>query len=158
MTTSTRFYLDNDGQAALLDWASYWLLGSCGDRLPEGARAIGVREKPTGTLRCVFVFVETYRGIIDVHIATDHSRRWCSRNVIRGFFGYLFLLRRAFRVQAVIEATNTKAKRLLEGVGFREEACLDSGWAPGTKAILFSMTPGECRWLDDEDKKGLGYG
>ncbi len=100
------------------------------------------------------VSIETYDGIIDVHFASNGSGRWARPNVFGGLFGYLFLVRRAFRVQGIIPVDAPPAHiSMMLRLGFRAEGTLASGVAPLKDGIMFGMSIQDCAWIEESDKE-----
>ena len=142
-------YLNNEDQIGLLAWSAprAFVNGAW----PPIAKAMGVYEAETGKLRAVLVTVETYNGIIDCHFASDGSRNWATRNILRGLFGYVFCVRKAHRIQTVSPADNTKILRTDLVTGWIPEGTARDAMGPGKDGIMFSMTPATCKWLEEDD-------
>jgi len=145
-------YLSNENQEALLEWAR--------DRIgfpgtwPVGARALGVLDADADDrVRATLVTVQTYEGIIDAHLASDGSRRWATRNILGGFFGYMFFFREARRVQTVIDPENTDSVFMVYKMGFTFEGRVAASLDNGKDGVLLGMTPESCKWIV-EDKDG----
>jgi len=143
-------FLANEHQDELLDWAfqridmnGFW---------PVGARALGVYDEAKGdAIRAVLVTVETYRGVIDAHFASDGSRTWATRNILGGIFGYLFFVRGAHRVQTLVSPENDKTIIMNYKLGFKFEASLDGAMDDGGPGVLMSMSPQSCKWLKGKE-------
>lgn len=69
-----------------------------------------------------------------------------TRAFLRGIFFYPFLQMNCRRITALIDASNTKSRRLVEHAGFRQEGVLRDG-APTEDVILYGMTRDECRFI-----------
>lgn len=85
----------------------------------------------------------------DIHmtIATN-TPRWASRAVLRALFVYPFLTLGVARVTATTGKGNSRAQRLLEGVGFRQEGAVRLGILGREDALLYGMLRQECRWVE----------
>ncbi|MCR9274401.1 MULTISPECIES: hypothetical protein [unclassified Mameliella] len=140
-------------QPALLQWAAGRVSDDPGT-WPPAACALGVVDAETGEVLAVMVSIETYDGIIDVHFASNGSGRWARPNVFGGLFGYLFLVRRAFRVQGIIPVDAPPAHiSMMLRLGFRAEGTLASGVAPLKDGIMFGMSIQDCAWIEESDKE-----
>ena len=142
-------YLNNEDQEAMLAWAG--MRAHLDGPWPEHAKALGVYEAETGKLRAVLVTVETYSGIIDCHFASDGSKTWATRNILRGLFGYVFKVRKAHRIQTVSPASNRAILRVDLALGWQCEGTARDAMGPGQDGVIFGMTPETCIWLKDDD-------
>lgn len=140
-------------QPTMLQWAAGRVSDAAGT-WPRGAAAIGIVDDETGRIRAVVVECETYEGIIDVHIASDGSSTWATEAIMTGIFGYLFIVRRAFRLQGIIpvDAPRSHVSMLLRA-GFEVEGTLRNGVARDRDAIMFGMTIQACPWIEPQDKE-----
>lgn len=77
--------------------------------------------------------------------ATDP--RWMSRSVLREIFAYPFTQMRCQRVTAVIDRRNKRARKLVEGLGFRMEGVLRKALKNNRDAILYGLLKDECQWI-----------
>lgn len=73
--------------------------------------------------------------------------RWLSRSMLREIFDYPFRQMNCQRVSAVIDRRNKRARKLVEGVGFRMEGVLRKALKHNRDAILYGMTKDECKWI-----------
>lgn len=135
-----------ENQYNLLAWAA----PRCGvqELWPTESEAMGVIDE-TGELVCVFVVNAIYGDTCTAHIATDGGARWAQRNVLRGFFGYLFIVKEMTRVQAVIPVNRRPALVMATKVGFIFEGVMRRGAADGSDAVLMAMLREECPWITD---------
>lgn len=142
-------YLSNEEPKRLLMWAAprVDLKGSW----PRDAQPLGVLDADTGAIRAVMVTVQTYDEIIDAHFASDGSRRWATRNILGGLFGYLFILRGAKRVQTIVAPDNRETMIMNYKLGFTFEACIAAVMDDGGPGVLMSMTPETCKWIKEPD-------
>ncbi|KEP68808.1 hypothetical protein DL1_08455 [Thioclava dalianensis] len=142
-----RLCLTDTDQPTLLAWAAQRLQLSTG-RWPMQARALGVFDIKADRLRAVVVIVRVYESYCDVHVATDESAAWASRNIISGLAGYIFWLLRVARMQCIIGADNAKGVKILRHLGFNEIGTVPGGMDNGQDGIMFSMRKRDCRWLN----------
>ena len=138
-------YLSNEDPTTLLEWAQE-KIGFAGT-WPNGARALGVLDDKTGAIRAVLVTVHTYTGIIDAHIASDGSRKWATRNILGGLFGYMFIYHKARRVQVVIDPENTNSVFMVHKMGFVFEGRVAASLDNGKDGMILGMTPDQCKWI-----------
>jgi RimJ/RimL family protein N-acetyltransferase len=71
---------------------------------------------------------------------------WCSRRNLAAIFAYPFRQLGCRRLGALTEATNQPVRAFLCRLGFREEGLCRQALPTGD-AVIFGMTPQECRWL-----------
>lgn len=118
---------------------------------PPHAIALGVYDGDM--LRGVLVTVETYDGIIDMHFASDETRLWGNRGVLRALFGYMFEHRGARRVQTCHPVTSKAHTSIVMRLGFSVEGTLRDVIGKGEDGVLFSMLPEDCIWLAKPSQK-----
>lgn len=148
----TTLSLYNDTPKHLLRWAGE-RVGLEG-KWPSGAHPMAVVDIETSAIRAVLVVVETYKGILDVHFATDGSKKWATRYILRGLFGWMFLVRKAHRLQTVFPVDAKQTIRLALDIGFSMEGRLASIEGPGKDGYLFAMTKETCDWIKEEQVNG----
>jgi RimJ/RimL family protein N-acetyltransferase len=78
--------------------------------------------------------------------------RWCSRRNLAAIFAYPFRQLDCHRMGATTGVTNQPVRAFLCRLGFREEGVCRQAWPPSVAnptgdAVLYGMTPDECRWL-----------
>lgn len=137
-------------QYLLLGWAAK-RIGT--DKFPEESEAIGViksDEEPEP--RAVIIINALYERQCSMHIASDRKARWASSNILGGIFGYVFLVKKIDRVNAIIAQDNMDAQIMALKLGFRFEGNLRRGGLNGTDAILLSMTADQCRWIEQKEQ------
>jgi RimJ/RimL family protein N-acetyltransferase len=88
---------------------------------------------------------------IEASIAST-SPAWCSRRNLAAIFSYPFRQLQCRRLGALTEVTNQPARAFLCRLGFREEGVLRQALPPSAAnpegdAVIYGMTPEECRWL-----------
>lgn len=141
---SRNLILTDEPQYSLLEWAR----SRCGVVAPKwspDAEALGVLHGDD--LRAVIVFNAFDGDSCCAHIASDHTRRWATRNILGGIFGYAFHYRRMNRLSAVIPAGNRNAILMAVKLGFQFEGRLRAAAVDGSDAVLLSMLKDECIWL-----------
>lgn len=88
---------------------------------------------------------------IEASIAST-TPAWCSRRNLAAIFAYPFHQLECRRLGAMTEVTNQPARAFLCRLGFRQEGVLRQALPPSAAnlegdAVLYGMTPAECRWL-----------
>jgi RimJ/RimL family protein N-acetyltransferase len=97
------------------------------------------------------VFNRFHWPTIEASIATT-TPRWCSRRNLAAIFAYPFRQLDCRRLGATTGVTNQPARAFLCRLGFRLEgicrqALPPSAVDPAGDAVIYGMTPAECRWL-----------
>lgn len=97
--------------------------------------------------------VVVYDGITDfncmLHVASDGSRRFLSREFLRAVFWVPFVQWRLARVTGLVRATNEAAIRMDLGLGFKQEGVIRRAFG-GEDGIILGMLYEECRFLGDK--------
>ena len=75
------------------------------------------------------------------------SPRWCTRAVLASLFAYPFAQVKVARLQVSIAKKNKPARRLAERLSFKLEGVGRRLWDGRQDAVIYSMLPEECRWL-----------
>lgn len=81
-----------------------------------------------------------------VHIASDGSRRWCTRHFLHEAFKYAFVTAGCERVTLWIEKTNYRSRAMALGAGFKQEAVLERAGRDGVDVLIYRMFRQECRY------------
>ena len=121
--------------------------------LPEGhfkgAMAIGIALDGHPIAGVIYQYHKHWQtGLVTVEqsIATI-SPRWCTRPILFSIFNYPFTHLKAQRLQVACRKSNTKARNLVERLGFKMEGVARRGWDGKQNAVVYSMLPDECRWI-----------
>ena len=88
-----------------------------------------------------------------MHIASDGSRNWLSRDFLAAMFAYPFVQLRLHRVTGLIAASNADSLRFARHIGFRDEGVMREG-APDGDMMVLGMLRRECRWIAKEHRHG----
>lgn len=59
---------------------------------------------------------------IEINFAADHPR-WATKQVVTWLLSYPFVQLKTQRVTALVKKSNRRARKLLVGIGFKEEGC-----------------------------------
>jgi RimJ/RimL family protein N-acetyltransferase len=131
----------------LIEWAS--------QRMPYRidwgpSQAIGVAEGQRISAVVVYSRHEQmpHGNMVEMSIAAD-SPIWCRRGVLRALFHYPFVQLACVRVNARIGRKNKRARRLVEGLGFKLEGMGRRAYDGRQDAAIYSMLRNECKWLGD---------
>lgn len=90
---------------------------------------------------------------IALHIAAEPGSRWCTREFLGACFRYAFHQLGCRRVTGYVPASNTKARRLDEHLGFVYEGRLRGASLDGDDLLILGMLVNECRWLDTTSQR-----
>ncbi len=89
-----------------------------------------------------------YNGVnMQMHVASDGSRRWMTREFLRVCFDYPFNQAKVKRVTGLVGEGNMEARKFDEHLGFTLEARL-KGAHPTGDLLVFCMWKSNCRWLN----------
>ena len=93
------------------------------------------------------VAYDGYNGAnINIHVASDGSKRWINREFLWYVFYYPFVQLGCKRVTGVVPSYNQAAIQFDEKVGFELEATLRDAHPKGD-LLIYKITPDKCRWL-----------
>lgn len=124
-----------------VDWAQRTLGGI---RLARDAKTIAaVRDGEILAVVCYDTFTEFD---CHMHIASNGSRRWISRALLREAFAYPFIQCGLRRVTGLVAASNKDAMRFDLHLGFRIEGLCREG-APDGDLFILGMLRRECRFI-----------
>ena len=84
-------------------------------------------------------------SICEVSVAFDEP--FWTRKGMRTIFNYPFKQLRVSRLQAATYVGNIHCRSILERLGFQFEGIMRKAYDGETDSCLYSMMPGECRWI-----------
>jgi len=122
-----------------------WLEEKIAGTLRSDAVAIG--RETDGALRGVAAFDTFTPTSCLIHLASDGSRRWMTREFITRVFAYPFVQCGFRRVTCIISATNADSLRVTRHFGWVQEGVLRKAGTEGEDIIVFGMLREECRFL-----------
>ena len=127
---------------AVVDWAA----------LTHGVKAgysgaIGIGVEKNGVIQGAVVYHEWNGGSIRIHVVSNHSKTWVTREWLHVIFYYAFDQLKVKRITGFTPEVNTAALEFNKRVGFVEEARLKDNEATGDTIVL-KMTRKDCRWID----------
>jgi len=133
-------------------------LGACW--VPGVTSSIGLVEiAEDGTERIIAgaMFSDFNHASIQVHIAGEQGTNWLTRPFLGFCFKYAFDQAGVSKILSFIGSKNEASFRFCSHLGFKLEARLESAHPDGA-LLIYSMTRGQCRWLDLPTPKGALYG
>lgn len=125
-----------------------WAAGKIGiAAFRPDARAIGLERN--GSLIAAAVYDTFSPGTCLMHIASDGSGRWLTKDFLFRMFAYPFLQCGFRRVTGLISASNTASLTFARHIGFRDEGVLREE-APDGDVIVLGMLRRECKWIVED--------
>lgn len=103
--------------------------------------------------RAVVLFCGYNGHAIEMHVASDGSRRWLTRDYLRACFRYAFVQLGVRRVTGLVSAKNEAALKFDRALGFKDEGCIRQGADDGSDLLVLGMLRAECRFLGVDDGK-----
>jgi L-amino acid N-acyltransferase YncA len=120
----------------------------------KDAHAIG-QQSDDGQLNAVVVF-DTFSEVdCNIHVASDGSRYWLTRQFLTAAFGYPFTQCGLHRVTALVAARNVAALKLDQHLGFRREGYHRNAMPDGDLVSL-GMLRENCRFIP-QSKTGFTH-
>lgn len=126
----------------LLPWAAERIGGI---QFRADARTIGYARD--GEIMAVVVFDGFSDADCNMHIASDGTRRWLTRELLIAAFAYPFTQCGFRRVTGLVPAKNLDALRFDQHLGFRREGYHPSAAKNGGDLISLGMLREWCRFL-----------
>jgi hypothetical protein len=148
VNTSQYLYPDGDALTDVLAWATSRMQvfdpGFGGFR-PE-ARAIA--HAAGSTLRGAAVY-ELFSAVdCMVHVVSDGSTRWVTREFCVRAMAFPFIQLRQRRITCMVSEMNQPSLAFTRGFGWTEEGRMRKAGPQGEDVVLFGMLAEECRWLN----------
>lgn len=113
--------------------------------------AIGFGVEEDGKLIAGVVFNEYNGANINMHVASDGSKRWMTKQLLWMVFDYAFNQAKVKRITGLVASNNIAARKFDEHIGFVHETTL-VGAHPEGDLIVYRMFKSDCRWLKDSDE------
>lgn len=108
--------------------------------------AVGIGWLRNGELVAGVAYSE-FNGVnIQMHVASDGSRRWMTREYLWACFDYPFNQAGVKRITGLVGEGNLEARRFDEHLGFTHEATL-KGAHPTGDLLIYRMWKADCRFL-----------
>ena len=128
----------------LLPWAAERIgIG----RFRDDARAIGIVNGEN--IRAVVVYDNFSSADCNMHVASDGSSRWLTREALCHFFAYPFIQLGLRRVTAPVPADNHRALRFDRKLGFVDEGYHPHA-LPNGDLVTLGMLRHRCRFIPKE--------
>ncbi len=113
--------------------------------MPGCGTAIGLEKH--GRLVAGVLFDNFNGANVNMHVASDGSKNWMSREYLWYCFHYPFRQLGVKRITGVVAESNKAAQSFDEHIGFELETRLKDA-APDGDLLIYVMTPDKCRWLE----------
>ena len=121
-------------------------LRDCGVSVPYSAEMQGVGRLRDGELVGAVLY-EGWSGPNIIMHAAGVDGHWISKDLLKTAFAYPFNQLGCKRITAWLEASNLKSQRLIEHLGFIQEATLEGAATDGSDVILYRMWKEDCRFI-----------
>lgn len=129
-----------------------WVCERTGGKFEPGcSAAIGWEED--GELRAGVLYDQFNGRSICMHVASDGSRKWMTREYLWVCFDYPFHQLGVNRIIGLVDSTNEQALRFDLALGFKVECEIEDAGKTGSLVIL-SMSKDSCRWLRIGERHG----
>lgn len=125
-----------------------WALAKIGLRFPW-VDPVAIMLFDGDILRACAVYTDYDLGNVSMHIASDGTRKWMTREFLRACFHYPFKELKVRRVTGLVAASNPRALRFDTHLGFRLEGRIRQGAQDGSDLLVLGMLRGECRYLKE---------
>ncbi|SEH89895.1 GNAT family N-acetyltransferase [Paraburkholderia hospita] len=139
---STMFKLIYEQDERFLTWAAA-RIGV--DRFRDDARTIAYEKD--GELLAVIVFDGFSGSDMNMHVASDGTRQWLTRELLTAAFAYPFIQCGVRRVTGLVPAKNAAALKFDQHLGFRREGYHPCAARNGGDLISLGMLREHCRFL-----------
>lgn len=110
--------------------------------------AVGIGWKRHGALVAGVVYSDFNGANMLMHVASDESRHWLTREYLRVCFDYPFNQAKVKRVTGLVGEGNMAARRFDEHLGFVLETRLKDAHPTGD-LLVYCMTRNNCRWINE---------
>lgn len=112
--------------------------------------AVGIGWEHNGALAAGVAYGD-YNGVnIQMHVASDGSKRWMRREYLWACFDYPFNQAGCKRITGLVGEGNKAAQRFDEHLGFELEARLKSAHPTGD-LLVYVMWKDNCKWVSREN-------
>lgn len=114
----------------------------------------GIGLEKDGVLIAGVLFDNCNGRSVQMHVASDGTRRWMTREYLAVCFDYPFNQLKVKKIVGLVDSANTDAQRFDMALGFRHEATLKDAGRQGD-LLLLTMTREQCRFLDARYAKSM---
>jgi Acetyltransferases, including N-acetylases of ribosomal proteins len=115
------------------------------ERFKDDAKAIG--QERNGEICAVVVYDCFSETDCNMHIASDGSRKWLTRDLLVAAFSFPFVQCGFRRVTGLVPASNEAALRFDEHIGFRREGYHPLAAPDGGDLISLGLLRKDCRYI-----------
>lgn len=143
------FEITTQNQHGLLMWAAQEIDNV--ERFKPDAKAIG--QMRNGLIAGVVVFDNFSPYDVNVHVASDGSKRWITKELVYEVFAYPFVQLGLNRITGLVAAKNEAALRFNLHFGLKVEGrCRNA--LPDDDLIILGMIREECPYIPKEYRYG----
>ena len=97
------------------------------------------------------VVYSDFNGVnVNMHVASDGTRRWMTREYLWTCFDYPFNQAKVKRITGLVGEGNTQSQRFNEHLGFELETTLKLAH-PSGDLLVYVLWREKCRWLKHEN-------
>lgn len=114
-------------------------------RYKYDAKAIGIRDE--SGIRAVVVYDSFTTTGCWVHVVSDGSKHWMTKEFILTAFAYPFEQLNYPRINSLVSVNNREAVEFNENFGWTREGIMREAGEDGEDLIAFGMLRRECRYL-----------
>ena len=111
------------------------------------ASSVGFGVEDENGLIAGVVFSDYNGANINMHVASDRTKRWMTRELLWMVFDYAFNQAHVRRITGLVGEGNTEAQNFDKHIGFKLETTLEAAHPTGD-LLVFKMTREDCRWLN----------
>lgn len=128
------------------DFVCNWVYRKIGSPTPRVPFTTIALTDDAGRIMAACVYLNYHGHDIEMVFAAEHPK-WCRKDALHVFFAFPFIQAKCIRVTACIAKRNKRARKMVVGLGFKQEGTVRHGIAPGTDAVIYGMLASECKWL-----------
>lgn len=114
----------------------------------DDARTIGLERD--GQLVAVVVYDSFHATDVQMHIASDGTKRWMTRELLASAFWYPFVQVGLLRVTGLVPAHNKEALAFDQHLGFVIEGYHPRAGEHGEDLVSLGMLRERCRWIPEK--------
>ena len=130
---------------------SRWVCQRTGGTFDGLGTSIGMHVD--GSIVCGVLYDNFNGRSICMHVASDGSKSWLTREFLRICFDYPFNQLKANVIIGLVDSENLAARQFDEHLGFKLEHSVPNA-GPKGDLLLYSMTPAQCRFLRIKERHG----
>lgn len=127
-----------------------WAQKLTGVKFRDDAKTIGIERD--GEIRAVTVFDNFGETDCNMHIASDGSKAWMSKQLLLASFAYPFVQCGFLRVTGLVPADNEDALRFDEHLGFVREGYHPKAGPGGKDLVSMGLLRSRCRFIPEEHR------